>query len=277
MENRYQQTFSRLKEEKTAAFVPYTMLGYPNRENCLESIKAMIENGASALELGLAFSDPLADGPVIQAAAAETLASGFKTRDAFDLIKEVRKLDRQIPITLMCYYNCVLARSSERFCKEASEAGVDGLLVVDLPAQESGEFYKHCKSFGLSQIFIVSPLTTKERLALIAEKASGFIYLVSRLGVTGIEERYDDNLSAVLKQTSAITKLPVLVGFGISNPEQASKMCSLGADGVITGSKIIELLKAQNEGTKTADDFAQYLRAMSSSTRQALLSSVESC
>ena len=258
---RYERLFSRLKSENKKAFIPYTMLGYPERESSLRAIKMMLECGAHALELGLAFSDPLADGPVIQNAAAQTLASGFKTRDALSMVAEIRKLDAEIPITLMCYFNCVLAHGLDNFCKSAQEAGVDGLLIVDLPPQESTELSQYCRKYSLSQIFIISPLTTSQRLQNIAEHASGFLYAVSRLGITGVEERYDDNLATLLREAARLIGLPLAVGFGVSTPEQAMKMFEIGADAVITGSRIIEF---QSEQASQFDEkaFADYLRSM---------------
>lgn len=273
MANRYDELFSRLKKEGRKAFIPYTMLGYPNADLSFQSIESMIKNGASALELGLAFSDPLADGPVIQQASEETIHSGFKTKNAFDLIESTRKLDAKIPITLMCYYNSVLALTLDGFCERAARAGVDGLLIVDLPPEQSNELDKHCRKHGLAQIFIISPLTTAERMDIISKKAAGFLYAVSRLGTTGVEERYDENLSDLIKRASALTNLPVAVGFGVSTPEQAGKMYALGADGVITGSRIIELISAQDKNKSTPDTLATYIASMSQADKQAAKSS----
>lgn len=264
MANRYETLFSALKKDATRGFIPYTMLGYPSAEISLLAIRLMIRNGASALELGLAFSDPLADGPVIQQASAETLESGFKTADAFALIETVRKENKQIPITLMCYYNCALAGGLDQFCKKAATAGVDGVLVVDLPPEQSREFHNHCQSYGLAQIFIISPLTTDERMSAIAEQAGGFLYAVSRLGTTGVEERYDEHLSELIQRARRVVNLPVAVGFGVSSPEQAERMFNSGADAVITGSRVIEMIDACLKINKPDEfTFESYIASMS--------------
>ncbi len=262
MASRYEHLFSRLKHEGRKAFIPYTMLGYPDKKHCLEAVKAMIESGVSALELGLAFSDPLADGPVIQEAASRTIESGFKTMDAFALIKEIRKFNSEIPITLMCYYNSVLAHKSEGFCNAAQEAGVDALLIVDLPPELSKEFSRICAEKKLEQVFIISPLTSEERLQLISQKAGGFLYAVSRLGITGVEERYDENLQILIEKAKKLAKLPVAVGFGVSTPEQAQKMFNSGADAVITGSRIVEMQTQIKKGKIKIDDLKAYVRTM---------------
>lgn len=262
MANRYEELFARLKEEKKKGFIPYTMLGYPNADLSFKAMETMISSGAAALELGLAFSDPLADGPVIQQASAETIESGFKTKDAFALISKVRKLDSKIPITLMCYYNNALAPGAAKFCKLASEAGVDGLLVVDLPPEQSHDFSNHCKTNELQQIFIISPLTTAERLERISVQAGGFLYAVSRLGTTGVEERYDDHLADLIQRASKAVKLPVAVGFGVSNPEQAKRMFELGAEAAITGSRIIEFITDIHKGKSDLAAFSSYIESM---------------
>lgn len=262
MSNRYEKVFERLKKNGGKAFIPYMMLGYPDRKLCLQSIQAMIDAGAHALELGLAFSDPLADGPAIQAAAARTIESGFKTRDALTLIQEIRKYNSEIPITLMCYYNSVLAHGLEKFCQAAKTAGVDGLLVVDLPPQEAKPLAEVCKNNQLSQIFIISPLTTENRMASISEFAGGFLYVVSRLGITGVEERYDSGLSDLISTAKASTSLPMIVGFGVSSPEQAEKMFIAGADGVITGSKIVNIVEDIHSGKTGLTELKAFVHSM---------------
>ncbi len=272
MENRYDKLFAELKLSAKKAFIPYTLLGYPNVELSFQAMERMIKGGAAALELGLAFSDPLADGPVIQQASAETIESGFKTQTAFELISRVRKISETIPITLMCYYNSVLAHGAEEFCKNAAEAGVDGLLIVDLPPDEllmdaqpndeKNNLLIQAKNNGLQLIFIISPLTTEERLNLIAKRAGGFLYAVSRLGTTGVEERYDSQLSELIRKASEKIKLPVAVGFGVSTPEQAKKMYAINASAVITGSKIIEWINSIRMEKSTLDELQAYVQSM---------------
>jgi tryptophan synthase alpha chain len=251
--DRYKDRFVQLESNKKKAFIPFTMLGWPNKDTCLKTIKTMIESGATALELGIAFSDPIADGPIIQQAAMETIASGFNTEDAFDLIAQVRSLGESIPIGLLVYYNMVLKYGTEAFYAKAKQAGVDGILIVDLPPEEAQAVSAIAKQNQLAQIFIVSPLTTEKRLELILRQSTGFLYVVSRLGITGTHEDFDQKLKDLLSTVKKSTTLPLLVGFGISTPEHARAMISLGADGVITGSKVIDLVRSSD--TKALADY----------------------
>jgi tryptophan synthase alpha chain len=235
-----------LKESGRKGFIPFTLLGFPDQLTCLESVRQMIQAGATALELGIAFSDPLADGPTIQQAATHVINSGFTVGAAFELIKKIRDLDNNIPIGLLVYYNTILQRGEREFFRLAAQAGVDGILVVDLPPESYAQVSAIAKETGIASIFIISPLTTPERLKTISEMASGFLYAVSRLGITGTEERYDAQLTSLLEQARQSSQLPICVGFGISTPEQARKMYESGADGVITGSKIIEIVQSGN-------------------------------
>jgi len=257
--DRYAAKFAELKKAGSKAFIPFTMLGYPDRAACLETMKAFVDSGASALELGLAFSDPMADGPTIQQAANETIATGFSVDDAFNLISDIRKYAPEIPIGLLVYYNMILKYDPAKFYKKASAQGVDGILIADLPAESADEVADFAKLNDIKQIFIVSPLTDKTRLKGILKYAGGFLYAVSRLGITGVEARYDDQLKNLIASVKAESELPICIGFGISNPEQAKTMCELGADGVITGSKIIEIIrdnqKANSQSTSTLSEF----------------------
>lgn len=288
--DRYSSRFRELESRGEKAFVPFTVLGWPDEERSLRIIKTMIDSGATCIELGIAFSDPVADGPVIQEASYATLESGFGVADAFRLIKRVRDLDANVPIGLLVYYNIVLSLGVETFFKTAHDAGVDGVLIADLPVESASEIAPAAEKHGIAPIFIVSPLTTEGRLDSIIENARGFLYLVSRLGVTGTGERDVDrdarlkSLVANIKEKTELGKtdtsktdtnktdtsktntsqigaskcepsttvsnrrnLPVLAGFGVSSPAQAKAMLSLGVDGVITGSRIIELARSGDD------------------------------
>jgi tryptophan synthase alpha chain len=258
---RYAKRFAQLKAQGKHAFIPFTILGWPTREKSLEIIDAMLEGGATMLELGLAFSDPAADGPIIQQADVETLATGFKVKDALTLIKAVRQKDADIPIGLLVYYNMVLAKGPERFFQQLAEAGADGVLIADLPPELAEEVLPAAQKAGIDLIFIVSPLTSNERLEKIAAMAGGFLYVVSRLGITGTEARYDTHLKTLLARIKAITPLPACVGFGISTPEQATNMIQLGADGAITGSKVIQIIR-DNPNQPINTVLAPYIRTM---------------
>jgi tryptophan synthase alpha chain len=261
---RYARRFAELKAQGRKAFIPFTLLGWPDPETSLAIIDTMLEGGATMLELGLAFSDPAADGPIIQQAATETLASGFRVKDALELIRAVRQKDADIPIGLLVYYNMVLARGTDAFFREMAEAGVDGVLIADLPPELAEEVLPAAQRAGIDLIFIVSPLTSPERLARIAAMAGGFLYVVSRLGITGTEERYDEQLQALLKTIKGVTPLPACVGFGVSTPDQAARMTRLGANGVITGSKVIQLVR-ENQGRPPSAFLTAYIRSMADS------------
>jgi tryptophan synthase alpha chain len=252
LEGRFKKRFSQIKERGEKIFIPFTLLGYPDEQTSFDIIKAMIDGGASALELGLSFSDPLADGPLIQAAGFATIESGFTVADAFKLLKRVRAYNQEIPIGLLVYYNMVLAQGIEQFYQQASEAGVDGVLIVDLPPESADEVLPYAIKYGIAPIFIISPLTDKARLEVILrtlEKAEpGFLYIVSRLGTTGTREDTDSGLNQLMAAVKHSTGLPLCVGFGISSPAKAKDMYGLGADGVITGSKIIDIIANAKEG-----------------------------
>lgn len=241
--NRYAARFAELAETNRKAFIPFTLLGWPNRAACFETIRLAIESGVSALELGIAFSDPVADGPVIQQAATETIESGFTVDDAFALLRDARALDARIPIGLLVYHNIVLARGPENFFRDAAEAGVDGVLIADMPPETAAPVVEVARRHGIAPIFIVSPLTAANRLTTIGELGDGFLYVVSRLGITGTEERYDAELRDLLDRARANAKLPLCVGFGISTPDQAHAMFAAGADGVIVGSRVVQLVR----------------------------------
>ncbi|HEY9731584.1 MAG TPA: tryptophan synthase subunit alpha [Drouetiella sp.] len=244
MSKRYQTRFEKLKKENVKAFMPFTVLGWPDKEKSLQIVKTMIESGASALELGFPFSDPVADGPVIAKAAFETLESGFKTTDAFNLISEVRKIDAEIPIGILVYYNNVLAFGAEKFFQKAGAVGIDGVLIADLPVESAEEVLPIARANDVDLIFIVSPVTTDERLSKIATNAGGFIYLVSRLGVTGTDKSASNlsNLKSLIGRLRDQIDLPICAGFGVSNKQTAKDLLEVGVDGVIVGSRIIEVV-----------------------------------
>jgi tryptophan synthase alpha chain len=260
MTNRYSRAFDAAKNQQRKALIPYCMLGYPDRCRCEESLDLMVSSGATALELGIAFSDPVADGPTIQQAAQQVIRSRFGLSDAFELIARVRSVHKEIPIGLLVYYNTVMSLRPPEFYRKAKAAGVDGILIADLPPESAAEVMESAWAYDIQQIFIVSPLTSEERLPVILQYAGGFVYAVSRLGVTGMEEEHDHQLSRIIKSAKSKSHLPVCVGFGISSPQQASKIFGLGADGVITGSKVIDLAGAAGDNLNL---LAQYLHDMS--------------
>jgi len=239
-EDRIGKLFHRTKVDKRAAFIGYVCAGDPDYATSLSICRALLGNGVDLLELGVPFSDPLADGLTNQLAAQRALASGCRREDVFRLVREIRAFS-EVPIVLYTYYNLVFSPGVEAYVEEAREAGVDGLLTLDLPPEEAGDLVKISRRRGLSNVFIVAPTTPVERIALISEAASGFLYYVSREGVTGerpdLARDLNDRLAAIRERTN----LPVVVGFGISNPEQAREVGSF-ADGVVVGSSLVNCI-----------------------------------
>lgn len=242
--DRYAAMFQQLQQEQRHALIPFTLLGWPNPDICLKTVDALVEGGATALELGLAFSDPMADGPVIQQAATEVLESGFNVDKALALLAKVRERHPDIPIGLLVYYNLVLARGIDTFFKDIAAAGADGVLIADLPVELTGEVLPAARAHGVHIIGMVSPVTDEARLSSILQSAGGFLYVVSRLGITGTEERYAQSLAELLQRIKQQSDLPACVGFGISQPRHVQQMLGLGAQGVIVGSSIIQQVRA---------------------------------
>jgi tryptophan synthase alpha chain len=264
MPSHYELRFNELRKNNCKAFIPFTILGWPNKEKSLALIKQMIKSGASALELGIAFSDPIADGPILQAAAFETISSGFTVNDAFALLSEVRRLDADIPIGLLVYFNTVMAKGIENFFALAKTAGVDGVLIADLPAESADEVVPAANNAGVDLIFLISPVTPADKLTKIISQASGFLYFVSRLGVTGTDPRSrskDLTLKNCIEEIKLRTQLPVCAGFGIATTNDAESMFENGADGIIIGSQVIKI--AQTDSLqKASEHLEQYYADM---------------
>jgi tryptophan synthase alpha chain len=224
------------------AFIAYLVAGDPDREGFLAAADAALEGGADILEIGMPFSDPVADGPTLQRAHTRALAAGVTVDKYFDAIRSIREISG-IPLVLMVYCNTVHRRGVEQFYREAKDAGADGILVVDMPPEEGERALAAARENGLDQIFLVAPSTSDARLGLIAGAGSGFLYLASLLGVTGARERLSGEVSALISRVRPHTGLPLAVGFGISRPEHARALAEAGADGIIVGSAIVELVE----------------------------------
>ncbi|HUN23716.1 MAG TPA: tryptophan synthase subunit alpha [Anaerolineales bacterium] len=222
------------------AFMPYFSLGFPDYATSLDIIAACAENGADLMELGLPFSDPLADGPTIQHSTQIALQNGITTAQCLQAVKELRQRGVTIPLMLMGYYNPILAFGLENFVHTAAQNGANGLIVPDLPAEEAGELDRITQAYGLGLTYFLSPTSTPERIHLIAQKARGFVYLVSVTGITGARSSVSADLQAFVGRVRAQVQVPLAVGFGISTPEQARTVGEL-ADGVIMGSQLIKL------------------------------------
>ena len=240
---RIAEAFARARADgRAAALMPYMMGGYPDLETSRRIALAYADAGADLVELGVPFSDPLADGPVIHAAATAALDAGVTTDDVLGLAAE---LSARVPVILMCYVNAILARGLERFVDRLAAAGVSGLIVPDLPLEEAGVARAACAAAGLAYVPLVAPTTPGSRLAAIGASASGFLYTVSVTGTTGERGDRDGALETVIGRAAAATSVPVALGFGISTPAQAVAAAAAGADGVIVGSRLV---RAAGEG-----------------------------
>jgi tryptophan synthase alpha chain len=234
---RIAEAFARARADgRRAALMPYMMSCFPDRERSESIARAYADNGADLVELGIPFSDPLADGPVIHEAGTTALRAGATVHDALAVAAAIA--DR-LPVVVMCYANPILARGLERFADGLAQLGVAGLIVPDLPLEETREVAAACEQRGLALVPLVAPTTTEERLARLGASARGFVYTVSVTGTTGERAALDGGLPAVIARARAHTSVPVAVGFGISTPEQASEAADAGADGVIVGTRLV--------------------------------------
>ncbi len=235
----YAQLFSELNR---AALIPFFVIGDPDFETSFEIVKAAIDAGADVLELGIPFSDPIADGPTIQKADIRALNSGTNLSNALDFIGKV-KAYKDIPIGLLMYYNLVYQYDIQKFFNDFHKAGVNSVLVADLSINDADEIVGPAKSAGLDTVFMVTPNTKFEQMKLIASRTTGFVYTVSVLGVTGSRENLSGDVTGLINKLKKATDVPICVGFGISKPEHAANIAAAGADGVIIGSKIVSLIE----------------------------------
>lgn len=245
--------------ESGKAFIPFFTCGDPDTETTKAAIRAAVENGADLIELGIPFSDPTAEGPVIQGANLRALKGGITTDKVFELVKDLRK-DVKVPFVFMTYANVVYSYGAEEFIKTCSEIGVDGIILPDLPYEEKDEFDDICNKYGVDLISMIAP-TSQNRIAMIAKEASGFIYVVSSLGVTGVRSEIKTDIASMVKIIRENTDVPCAIGFGISRPEQAKKMSDI-SDGAIVGSAIIKLL--EEHGKNAAKYVGEYVKSMKS-------------
>ena len=239
--DRIAQAFARTRREKRAAFVAYLCAGDPDFDTSLAACRAVLDAGADVLELGVPFSDPLADGLTNQLAAQRALDGGMTAARVFELVRRLREKS-QVPVVFYTYYNLVFSNGVEDYVRTAKEAGVDGMLTLDLPPEEAGELLAACAKHGLKTVFIVAPTTPDSRLPPIAEATTGFIYYVSREGVTGVRDQVASNIPEAVARIRQHTALPVAVGFGLSTPEQVKQVARI-ADGVVVGSALVNVIK----------------------------------
>ncbi|KAF0144682.1 MAG: tryptophan synthase alpha chain [Nitrospirae bacterium] len=253
--NKIEKTFNKLKALNKKAFIPYIMAGDPSVERTKELVLVLEECGADIIELGVPFTDPLADGPTIQRAAERALKAGVTLKDVLALVSDLRTKTR-VPLVLMTYYNPVFKYGEDRFVKDAKDAGVDGVIIPDLPPDEAGGLIKTAKKAGLATIFLLAPTSTQDRIKKVAVASRGFIYYVSMTGITGSQILLDGSIEKSINNIRRITDKPVAVGFGISTAEQARAISGI-SDGVIVGSAIVRKIHEAPEGLK---DFILKLR-----------------
>ena len=244
------------------AFIPFITCGDPDLETTGKAVRAMVEAGADLIELGIPFSDPTAEGPVIQGANLRALSGGVTTDKVFDLVRDLRK-DVTIPMVFMTYANVVFSYDAEKFISTCSEIGIDGLILPDLPFEEKEEFLPLCRKYDVDLISLIAP-TSENRIAMIAKEADGFIYVVSSLGVTGTRTEIKTDLASIVQVIRENTDVPCAIGFGISTPEQAAKMAGI-SDGAIVGSAIIKLLAKY--GKDAAPFVGEYVKSMKDAIR----------
>ena len=248
--------------ENGKAFIPFITCGDPDLETTAAVVRAAAVNGADLIELGIPFSDPTAEGPVIQGANLRALNGGVTTDKIFDLVRNLRR-DVEVPMVFMTYANVVFSYGSERFISTCREIGIDGLILPDVPYEEKEEFLPICRRYGVDLISLIAP-TSEDRIAMIAREAGGFLYIVSSLGVTGVRSEIKTDLGAIVETVRQNTDIPCAIGFGISTPEQAAKMAGI-SDGAIVGSAIVRLI---GEHGKDAPEYVgEYVKRMKEALR----------
>lgn len=256
--NRLEENLQKLKLQGRKAFIPYVVAGDPSLDVTADLVVTMAEAGADAIELGIPYSDPVADGPVIQRAGKRALTGGVTLEAIFTAVRAIRKRT-EVPLIFMVYMNCILQYGVEKFARQCKEFGVDGLIVPDMPLEESDELRHATADADLAVILLVTPATPKERMVRITQASRGFVYCVAALGVTGMRQDLRSDLGQILTDLKSMTDLPIAVGFGISTPDQAAQLAPL-ADGVIVGSAVVRLMEEEQSVAKVAQ-FVQSMKA----------------
>ena len=256
--SKIQEAFARGK-----AFIPFITCGDPNLKTTAATVRAAVANGADLVELGIPFSDPTAEGIVIQEANIRALKGGVTTDKIFDMVRDLRG-DVKVPMVFMTYANVIFSYGAEKFISTCADIGIDGLILPDLPFEEKDEFLPYCRKYGVDLISLIAP-TSENRIAMIAREAEGFVYIVSSLGVTGVRSEIKTDLKSIVAAVRANTKIPCAIGFGISTPAQAKKMADI-SDGAIVGSAIIKILAKYGEA---APKFVgEYVREMKNALKR---------
>jgi len=266
---RYEVMFSNLREKGEGAFIPFVMLGDPDIKTSLELIATLIASGADALELGIPFSDAVADGPVIQRAGFRALSAGVTPAHCFELLRHIRAQHPKLPLGLLVYANLVTTRSLKTFYKEVAEAGVDSVLVADVPVGEAGVFIEAAEAAGVAPVFVVPPNVGEGTLREIARRGRGYTYFLGRAGVTGVDREMQTPLPARFEALRAAGAAPAVVGFGISTPKHVRAALEAGAAGAISGSATVAIIeKHLNDKTAMHEALTHFVQQMKAATRQ---------
>jgi tryptophan synthase alpha chain len=239
----YKEVFANLKSQGRAALIPFFVVGDPDFDTSLAVVKAAVDAGADVLELGIPFSDPIADGPTIQKADVRAMRGGMDTHKACEFIRQVKR-HKDVPIGLLMYYNLIQQYGVERFFTDFHEAGVNSVLVADLSIDDADEVLVPAQAAGLDSVFMVTPNTAPDRMRKIASRTTGFVYTVSLLGVTGSREALSGSVEGLIRKLKDLTDVPICVGFGVSKPEHAKTIADAGADGVIIGSRLVAMIES---------------------------------
>ncbi|MCP4601868.1 MAG: tryptophan synthase subunit alpha [Proteobacteria bacterium] len=264
---RYETMFARLRQQNEGAFVPFVVIGDPVPSKSLNIIRTLVEGGADALELGIPFSDPIADGPTIQAATVRALQAGTTPEQCFEIIKKVREEFPDIPIGLLVYANLVVSNGENTFYKRAADAGVDSVLVADVPVFEAEPFVSFAKKHAIEEVFIAPPNADEKLLGEVARLTQGYTYIVARPGVTGADEQisHQGNTFGQLKKLGAP---PGLLGFGISKPAHVKAALEAGADGAISGSAVVRIVEKHTEDQTMLSELTAFVRSMKAATQR---------
>jgi tryptophan synthase alpha chain len=261
--SRLSGTFARLRREGKGGLVTYVTAGDPDAERSMKLLLAIARAGAEVLEVGVPFSDPLADGPVIQRASERALAAGMSLRGVLEVVKQVRR-ELETPIVLFTYANPVIRMDPGAFAQTAADAGVDGVLILDYPVEEAEPLRAPLLDAGLAPIFLISPTTTDERIRKSAALGRGFLYVISRLGVTGMRERLPEDVEALMQRVRRCADLPVALGFGISRPEHVAEVCRV-ADAAVVGSALVSVIAENSSSPDLCERASEYVRWLKNS------------
>jgi len=261
--SRLTQTFDRLRSAGRGGLVTYLTAGDPDADRSVELLVAVAQAGADVLEVGVPFSDPLADGPVIQRASERALAGGMNLRGVIEIVRRVRT-QVDTPIVLFTYANPVVRMDPQVFARTAADAGVDGVLILDYPIEEAGPLRTPLLDAGLDPIFLISPTTSEERIRKSAELGAGFLYVISRLGVTGVRDRLPEDVGELMKRIRRCADLPVALGFGIAHPSQVAEACRV-ADAAVVGSALVNVVAEHAASAKVSEHASEYVRWLKNS------------